>query len=66
MKLPPCVLMRLPILLLLLLPAPGAADGPDLLSRTLDHRRAETRQVLFGQGQRDHLLDGWSRNEWNG
>ena len=66
MKLPPCMLMRLPILLLLLLPAPSAADGPDLLSRTLDHRRAETRQVLFGRGQRDHLLNGWSQNEWNG
>lgn len=42
---------------------PTGAPRIDLLDRRQFRERAETRQIVFGAGDRRHLLDGWSVDE---
>jgi hypothetical protein len=42
---------------------PAAAPLIDLLAPRQVETRAETRRIVFGEGDRRHLLDGWSIDE---
>ena len=42
---------------------PAGAPLIDLLARRQVETRAETRRIVFGDGDRSHLLDGWSIDE---